>query len=343
MRKCLQVILIQFLILGLIVTMLPASSLAGAKPIEWKFGTVYPRGVSWGNVYHSFCENVKRMSGGRLIINDIYEGEGITATEILDSIRSGLIEMGAPYQALHVGELPAGIIELGLPGGPTKIVELMTLFQRTAWKETLRNAYATNNTYWLGIYFQPGTYVLTKKPINSLDDFKKLKIRCPGAYGKMLRYLGASPVVMAIAEVYTSIATGALDGVDGCNLVDHFDGKHHEVAPYMYPLPITGAQCCPVVVNMQAFKKLPDDLQTILEQAAIVHAVDQTTWGFIWEREALQTMIKEGLKMSPKPSEEDKARWAKAGRKVWGDYEKKDKFSKELIKIQSDFLKKIGY
>ena len=91
--------IIAFVVLMVSLLMIP--NIVSAEVIKWKLGTVYPRGISWGDVYHSFCENVKRMSGERLIINDIYEGEGITATEILGAVRSGLIEMGAPYQALH--------------------------------------------------------------------------------------------------------------------------------------------------------------------------------------------------------------------------------------------------
>ncbi|MFW9970812.1 MAG: hypothetical protein ACFFDF_11500, partial [Candidatus Odinarchaeota archaeon] len=52
----------------------------------------------------------------------------------------------------------------------------------------------TNEGIFLrAIVAQPATYLLTKKPIKSLDDLKKMKIRCPGSYGKMLRNLGASP------------------------------------------------------------------------------------------------------------------------------------------------------
>lgn len=92
-----------------------------------------------------------------------------------------------------------------------------------------------------------------------------MKIRAPGAYGKFLRNLGASPVSLAWSEIYTSLATGVIDGSIGSNMIDHRDGNHVEVAKYMYPLPIAGAQVLPIVVNRRAWNKLPDDLKAIVK------------------------------------------------------------------------------
>jgi len=58
--------------------------------------------------------------------------------------------------------------------------------------------------------------------------------------------------------------------VDGCNIIDHRDGKFYEVAKYMYPMPITGSQVSPLVVNMDAWNKLPDDLKPFFSEPAII-------------------------------------------------------------------------
>lgn len=325
-----------------VLAVAPGFSQAADKPIKWRMAVLYPRGVSFGVTYPVFADAVKRMSGGRMEILVVYDGEGVPATEVLSATRAGLVEMGAPYQALHAGEFPAGVVELGLPGGPSMYQELKALFRVGGWLEELRRAYASVGLYYLGEAYQPGTYVLTKKPIQSLDDFKKLKIRCPGAYGKMLNNVGASPIVMAFSEVYTALSTGVIDGVDGCNLVDHETGKFFEVAKYMYPLPLTGSQVAPLVVNMDAWKKLPDDLKAILEAAAIIFGDDQMAKSIIWEKESLQKMLDQGLQMSPTPSAEDVAKWKAAGRAVWPEYASKDQYCKKLLELQDEFLKKIG-
>jgi TRAP-type C4-dicarboxylate transport system substrate-binding protein len=130
-------------------------------------------------------------------------------------------------------------------------------------------------------------YIITKEEIKSIDDFKGMKIRAPGAYGKFLRNLGASPVSLAWSEIYTSLATGIIDGSIGSNMIDHRDGNHVEVAKYMYPLPLAGAQVLPIIVNNKAWNKLPKDLQAIVKAATTVHAQEQMTKSILWESQAV--------------------------------------------------------
>ena len=342
MRKKWSKLILAVAFIFLAGTIIGNQAVAADQPMKWKGTTLYPRGTAYTAVYQAFADNVKAMSGGRILIDIIYDGEGVAATEILGAVRSGVVEMGFPYMALHAGELPAGLVELGLPGALTDYLAIRTIFHTGGWKETMSKAYEKFNCKWLADWSSPGTYLLTKKPINKLDDLKALKIRAPGLYGKMLNNLGATPVTMAFSEVYTSLATGVIDGVDGCNIIDHRDGKFYEAAKYMYPLPLTGAQTCPVLINLDVWKKLPPDLQAILQTAALWGGDEWGMKSLVWERGALQEMKSKGLQMSPAPSDEDKVKWRKAGQAVWPEYEEKDPVSKEMIKLQREFISNMG-
>jgi TRAP-type mannitol/chloroaromatic compound transport system substrate-binding protein len=327
----------------LVGAMFADEAISADPQFKWRMAVLYPRGASFGITYQPFADAVARMSAGRLQITVVYDGEGIPATEVFNAVKTGLCEVGQPYQALHAGEFPAGVVELGLPGGPGNIPELRALFREGGWDKIMRKAYAAHNIQWCGEAVQPATYLLTKKPINKLSDLNKMKIRCPGAYGKMMANLGASPVTVAFAEVYTSLASGLVDGVDGCNIPDHYSGKFYEVAKYMYPLPLTAAQMASIIVNMDAWKKLPDDLKAIFEAGVHMFGADQQNKSALWEKEDLAKMIAAGLKMSPTPSEDDVRKWREAGKKTWAEYEAKDQFCKELIETQAAFLKRLGY
>jgi TRAP-type mannitol/chloroaromatic compound transport system substrate-binding protein len=336
-------IFIGILIALLFTISFPLIITAADPPMKWRMPILIPRGLIWEPEYHRFCENIKTMSSGRLEVQDIYDGEGVPATDILNAVRTGLVEMGMPFMALHQGELPAGVVELGLPGGPSSYSELQTLFHmQGGWKDVLRKAYASKNLFWLGEYYNPGTYAITKKPINSVNEFKGMKIRAPGAYGKFFKNLGSSPVTVAFAEIYTSLASGLVDGADGFGIIDNRDAKFYEVAKYIYPLPVTGAQVFPVLVNMDVWKKLPVDLQAILETACQRLAVGTIVISVVNEKAALNEMLAKGVKMSKAPSTTDISKWGDAGKKVWPEYEKMDTFCKELIDIQQKFMATLG-
>ncbi|MBQ0783794.1 MAG: TRAP transporter substrate-binding protein DctP [Amphritea sp.] len=300
---------------------------------NWRFSNLYGRGTAFGEVYESLAKNIETASEGRIKVQVLYSGEGVGTSGLLGAVKSGLVTMGAPFQSMHAGELPAGVVEIGLPGGTDDPAELQALFHDQGWDKVLTKAYGSQGLVWLEPYIQPPVYILTKKEIKSAADFKGLKIRAPGAYGKFLRNLEASPVSLSWSEIYTSLATGVIDGSIGSNMIDHRDGNHVEVAKYMYKLPLAGAQVLPIVVNRSAWKKLPEDLQAVVRKATEQHAADQLRLSKKWETEAVAEMEAKGLKWSPEPSDADRKAWADAGAGLWDEYAAADKYSKELIDI----------
>jgi len=278
-----------------------ASTAAQAADHNWRFANLYSRGSAFGEVYESLAKNIETMSEGRIKVQVLYSGEGVGTTGILGAVKSGLITMGAPFQSMHAGELPAGIVEIGLPGGTDDAAELTTLFQEKGWAPILKEAYGSQGLVWLDPYIQPAVYVLTKN--------------------------------LAWGEIYTSLSTGVIDGSIGSNMIDHRDGNHVEVAKYMYPLPLAGAQVLPIIVNRSAWSKLSPDLQAIVSAATTVHARDQLTKSKLWESQAVAEMEEKGLQWSPAPSDADKAAWQAAGAGLWDEYAKSDKYSAELIEV----------
>ncbi len=309
---------------------------AMASQHNWRFSNLFGRGTSFGELYQQLAKDIEKNTNGTIKVQVLFSGEGVDASGLLNATRSGLITMAAPFQALHAGELPAGIIELGLPGGTANTDEIYKLFHEKGWDKILKKAYGSRGLVWLEPYIQPAVYIITKKPIKSIKDFEGLKIRAPGAYGKFLRNLGASPVSLTSSEIYTALATGVIDGSIGSNLIDHRDNNNVEVAKYMYQLPLAGAQVLPIIVNKTAWNKLNDTQKKAVYEATVTHAQAQVKMSKQWEKEAITQMEEKGLKWSPKPSENDEKLWKEAGANLWKEYSSKDQYSKQLI----DILKK---
>ncbi|MDX2319093.1 MAG: TRAP transporter substrate-binding protein [Moritella sp.] len=319
-------------ILTLIATLGAIPSVMAAE-YNWRFVNLYSRGTAYGEVYKSFADNIEVMSNGRIKVQMMYAGEGVGQTGVFGSVKSGLMTMGAPFQPMHAGEFPPGVVEVGLPGTTSDVGELSTLFREKGWGKVLTEAYDKQNLVWLEPYIQLPVYILTKKPINSIDDFKGLKIRAPGAYGKFLRKLGASPASLSWSEIYTSLATGVIDGSIGSNIIDHRDGNHAEVAKYMYRLPIAGAQVLPIVVNKREWNKLPKDLQAIVRSASALHATEQMTKSRIWESKAIADMEEQGMQWSPEPTKADVEKWNLTANSLWSEYANTDQYSSKLVEI----------
>jgi len=89
-----------------------AASTAQAAEHNWRFANLYTRGTAFGEVYGNLAKNIEEMSGGRIKVKMMYAGEGVDTKGILGAVKTGLITMGATFQPMNAGELPAGIVEI---------------------------------------------------------------------------------------------------------------------------------------------------------------------------------------------------------------------------------------
>ena len=312
------------------------------QKVTWRMGVLYPRASSFSQVYDDLAQDIKTMSGGRLNIQMVYDGEGVPVPEMLSAIRSGLLELGQPWPPIHSGELPVGDVSAGLPGAPAAFDVVLAMYREPGLTKVLKEAYADLGITWLAEVPQPSCYAYTKEKVESLEDFKGMKVRATGAYGKMVRQFGALPVTVAFGEIYTSLATGVIEGGVGNQIVEIYDSKWYEAAKYLFPLPVAGYQAAPILVNSKAWNKLPDDLKAIVRAAVDSNIIKMRKHCVLTEKSALQKMQKEGFQIGPMLSEEDQKRWYEAGRKVWDEYAEAGPYSQAAVEEIRAFMEKYG-
>lgn len=181
-------------------------------------------------------------------------------------------------------------------------------------------------------------FLWTKKPVTSLKDLKGLKIRTPGGMQtQYIKNLGAEPVFMPLGDVYTSLDTGAIDGLVTCPpLVLAFKlyevVKHGVVATF-------GCVTEGVVMNKRKWNKLDTDEQAIITKItsnpyAHTHGLDQGTY-----KEMLAELKDKGVTLHSLDSETQDS-WFKTYHQVTRDWvaAQKDpagaeKLVKQLAKI----------
>jgi TRAP-type transport system periplasmic protein len=112
----------------------------------------------------------------------------------------------------------------------------------------------------MGIYFSDPAVLLSPKPIQKVDDLKgKLtQLQAPN-WLPILNGWKASPVSVAIEDIYTSLERGTLD-VGVYALGGMYSQKFYEVAPYITNIPISIAAQA-VVMNPDKWKSLSPELQ----------------------------------------------------------------------------------
>jgi len=238
--------------------------------LHWKMTTTWPPNFPvLGEVANKYAQWVAELTHGQLQIKVYGGGELVPALEAFEAVSSGAIEMGSGAAYYWAGKTPAAQFFAAVPFG-------MNSQQLTAWLEVgggyelWKKTYAKFNLVpFLGgnTGVQMGGWF--NKEINSIADFKGLKMRLPGIAGKVLEKAGGAAVLVAGGEIYTSLERGVIDATEWIGPYHDYKMGFHKIAKYYYSpgWHETGSQL-EFFINKTLYDDLPTPLQAALEAAS---------------------------------------------------------------------------
>lgn len=236
---------------------------AEAKDITWRCQTFEPPPEIW--LAKETMKSLERASAGKIKVDVFAGGELVPSPEILKSVSSGMIDMGMGFGGYWPARVDVANIESGLPMTWQNIQEAYDALFCRGLVDVIREGYKESNVYWWPKFASLYTLISTK-PVNSLEDMKKMKIRVAGPTSLLLKSVGVATAYLPFEEVYMGLATGTLDGAIMGPLHTYKMMKMHEVAKYYldftFMVPITN-----VMINLKKWEKLPDDLKEVVDLA----------------------------------------------------------------------------
>lgn len=244
--------------------------------LEWKLVTSWPSNLSiFDDGARLLAEQIELLSQGRLKIEVFAAGELVPAFGTLEAVDTGQAEMGHSAAYYWADTIPATPFFTSVPFGMNAQQMYSWIFAGDGlklWEEV----YQAFNIVPLAVGatgVQMGGWF--NKEINSLDDFKGLKMRIPGLGGQTIAQLGASPELLAAGEIYPSLESGAIDATEWVGpLHDSILGLHRIAKFYYYPGWHEPSTVLELQINRQAFEALPADLQGLIRMVAQA----QTSW-----------------------------------------------------------------
>ncbi|GGB06672.1 TRAP transporter substrate-binding protein [Agarivorans gilvus] len=269
---------------------------AASKPeFTWTLVTSWPKDLpGLGSTPERFAEEVQAMSGGRLTIKVYGADELHSAMDVFKVVSEGKVEMGHSASYYWQKQLPAAVFFTAIPFG-MRAKELNAWLYLGGGLELWRELYAPyhvipfpggNTDAQMGGWFN--------KKITSIDSFKQLKIRFPGLGGDVLTKLGAQTSTQSAGQLFTALQSGELDAVEWVGPYNDLVFGFHRVASYYYypgwHEPSTNLE---FIVNEQAFRALPADLQRIVENATEVVNQETLNEYVVYNVEALNILANE--------------------------------------------------
>lgn len=216
----------------------------------------------------AFQHHVEAQSGGRIAV-DIFTGGTLCASgrECFDAMQAGLVHI---FQS-NFGEpsnLWPSFAVLDLPYMLRDDAVAECVFDDESFMADLRDGMldATGNIRLMTVSNSGGwrNWATTSRPILSPEDVRGMRIRTIPAeiQQELVRQLGGAPIGISWPEVYTSLATGVVEGTKNgitdivvMNFQDHL--RHITLDGHAY---MGGTW----FINNDMFQSMPEDLRKIV-------------------------------------------------------------------------------
>ena len=272
---------------------LPNAALA--QTIKWDMATAYSDAEFQTRNVRTFAEDVKRLTAGKLDITIHSAQSLIKNAEIKRSVQNGLIPLGEIFLSNLGPENPLFEID-AIPFLATTYPEA-----RHLWAVTRAPIEQLLQKQGLRVLFSvpwPSQAFYSKEPIKTIADLRGKKMRTYNAQtARLATLMGTVPTTVQATEIPQAFSAGIIDtmftsGQTGVTT------RSWEYTRFYYD---TGAWVPKNVVfmNESAFRKLPEDVQKAVLEAA--KAAEPRGWKLSEDQnaDAPKTLAKNGLKVEP--------------------------------------------
>ena len=205
----------------------------------------------------------------------------------------------------------------------------------------LAEAWEQHDQVILGASAADTYHLLTKFPIESIEDLRGRRILAPGPSGAWLSAVGAVPVSGALTTYYNQVETGIADGVLVI-LTGAYPLRLHEVAPHVTLVGLGANFVGGMSINRDTWDRLPGDVQQVLRELGREYSNDNAT-----QLEDRYASILAALEAEPSvtvhalPAEE-RRRWAEALPDLAGDWAATLPHGGELLRAYFDAISAAG-
>lgn len=316
-----------------------------ADAIHWRLVTHQLPGTSrYEDTVIPFVEAVKKASGGRLIIEPFGAGVLFPASEALDSVKNGMVEMSASWDGLWAGKNPVFSLAGNIPVDPIRSFG-EHFYRAEKLDPILKQAYEEFGVTYLGAFdFGPLEILMSSKPIRSISDFKGMNIRAGGMAGDYYSKLGGSVVSLASNEIYTALQLGTIDAAEYNDWIVNMEMGFDEITKYVIePVLHTGALTDKtLVVNTEAWNSLPKDLQDVVITSLDTARFQSATSYEVGSKIAKAKYLESGAEII-ELSEEDVEEAGKIAAELLKSYAEKNELCKAFVETYIEVLEELGY
>lgn len=283
----------------------------------------FPAAAAGSKIDQWFVDEVKKATGGEIEIQIFWSNALGAAKENLTLLGNGAIDAAGMSAGYFPAQLPFFAAPNSLPMAMDNICQSSALMKAFMEKIPAFQEEAKRNKVVPIFFHLLNPYLLvTREPVNALDDLKGKKIRTWGEdMPRLVKAAGGTPVTIFLPELYENLQRGVIDGCPfSVDFIQTY--KIYEVAKYVTEVVMWEGPAWGVFFSQKSWDKLSAKHQQIImdvAERARKLELTKTAEAGITARKFLED---KGVKFSAFPAAE-LAKWQKANPDFYGDWIKK--------------------
>lgn len=195
--------------------LMTAGPVMAEGPRTLDVASTFPKGLTvLGEAGEELANKMKALSGGQITLRIHGSGDMVPAFEVFNNVSTGALQAGWDWIGYWSGTVPVAGLLGAMPFGPDPQTFAGWIYNGGGL-EILQKAYDPYNVKVLPCSIIPaegGGWF--NKEINSVEDFKGLKMRISGLGAKVLTKFGASTQLIPGGEIYLALERGRIDATE---------------------------------------------------------------------------------------------------------------------------------
>ena len=295
---------IKILSAALILSFLAANAFT-AGPRVLDVHSTFPRDLAiQGESAHRLNNTLQEISSGKLKLEIYGAGDIVPAFEVFDAVSANAVSAGWDWIGYWAGKVPVTGIIGSMPFGPPPDVYIAWLYSGGG-REILQKAYDKHNLWAIPCHMtlqEAGGWF--NKEINSVEDFRGLKMRISGLGGKILNKLGASTQLIPGGEVYLALERGRIEATEyALPEIDDALGFPRIAKYYYFPGWHQPTSLNTLVINRNVWEEYTKQEQLMFETACSVNFLWSYTNGAVSQSDFISKFEKQGVQIRRFPDE----------------------------------------
>src|SRR5207249_3093141 len=258
-----------------------------------KLATVVPEGSIWDKNLKQMAEEWKQATDGRVAVTVYGGGSQGDESTVLRKMRLDALQAAA-FTAVGLGTIDPAFNVFDVPFFFESYDELNDVTEKLT--PSIRKRVEAKGFVLLNWGHGGWTQVFTKRPVQTVDDLKHIKLYTSAGNDRMVQWFkanGFEPRAMAMTDILTGLTTGMLEGLPTPPLAALMF-QWYKQTPYMLDIglaPIIGAN----VITKKAWNAIPDADRPKLVEAAV--GVEKRLQADVpkQDADAVAAMTKQGL------------------------------------------------